>query len=110
MTDEQIQSLIQLKDLKEQGILTQEEFEKAKKDLLNGTADQSNRVERESQDKIASSFNTTNLEGKTISRNGNHAKSTEKNDRNRSWFARNWEYIALVLAYPLIKVLMLLAR
>ena len=37
MTDEQIQSLVQLKELKEQGILSQEEFEKEKASILNET-------------------------------------------------------------------------
>lgn len=36
MTEEQIQSLVQLKELKEQGILSQEEFEKEKDKIING--------------------------------------------------------------------------
>lgn len=38
MTDEQIKALIQLKDLKEQGILSQEEFEKEKAEILQASA------------------------------------------------------------------------
>ena len=34
MTDEQIQSLVQLKELKEQGILSQEEFDKEKDKII----------------------------------------------------------------------------
>ena len=38
MTEEQIQSLVHLKEMKEQGILSQEEFEKEKASILNERA------------------------------------------------------------------------
>lgn len=106
MTDEQIQSLVQLKELKEQGILSQDEFEKAKTDLLSGT-NSSQQVKRDTLDNPAAIPNTAIQEDKTIDRNGNKAKPIVK--KEKSWFARNWEYIALAIAIALVKIVSKLA-
>ena len=109
MTDEQIQALTQLKELKEQGILSQEEFEKEKAEILNGaiTPHQEKQVPQDEPNSIP---NTSISENKTIGDNGNNTNPSVK--KKKSWFARNWgwEFIALGVAMALVKIIMKLVQ
>ena len=98
MTNEQIQSLIQLKELKEQGILSQEEFEKEKDKIINGAVHHQG-LSEEPQVEQATDDNRnkdTEYDSKPVS---------TKKKQEKSWFARNWEIIAIALVYPLCKIL-----
>ena len=98
MTEEQIQSLVQLKELKEQGILSQEEFEKEKDKIINGAVYHQGQTQ-EPQVEQATSDNRN----KGIEYNSKPGSITKRQEK--SWFAKNWEIIALALAYPLCKIL-----
>lgn len=99
MTDEQIQSLVQLKELKEQGILSQEEFDKEKTSILNET-------KASPQQSLAG-----------LNEGHNHSAS-EKEDKNEakpqrvlgpkkkeSWFKKNWWIIVAALSIALAKII-----
>lgn len=98
MTDEQIQSLVQLKELKEQGILSQEEFEKEKDKIINGAVYHQGQTQEPQVEQT-----TDNNKNKGAEYNSKPVATTKKQEK--SWFAKNWEIIALALAYPLCKVL-----
>ena len=102
MTNEQIQDLTQLKELKEQGILTQEEFEKEKTSILNG-ATSLHQVIQDPQDKPNSIPNNAIQKDKTTRSKGEDIKPIVK--KEKSWFARNWTYIAFGVAMALVKLL-----
>lgn len=101
LTNEQIQSLVQLKELKEQGILSQEEFEKEKDRIINGTVYHQGQSQ-EPQVEQATSDNRN----KEIEYNSKPGSTTKRQEK--SWFAKNWVIIAS--AYPFCRILIKLIR
>ncbi len=98
MTDEQIKALVQLKELKEQGILSQEEFDKEKDRILNGTVD----IQGQSQNPHAEQAADDNRNENTAY-DSKPVATTKKQEQ--SWFAKNWKILGLALLYPLAKIL-----
>ena len=98
MTDEQIKALVQLKELKEQGILSQEEFEKEKDEIINGTVYHQGQTREPEVEQDADDNRNKDTEYKS-------KPIAAKKEQEKSWFAKNWEYIVLALVWPLCKIL-----
>ena len=101
MTEEQIQSLVQLKELKEQGILSQEEFEKEKASILN-----------ETKASLQQSLAGIDIENSNRSAVENEDKNEAKPqkvlapERKKSWFKEDyWWIIVGTLAIALGKII-----
>ena len=100
MTEEQIQSLVQLKELKEQGILSQEEFDKEKASILNET--------KASPQQSLSGFDEKQKNHSAVEKEDkNEAKPQEVlvPEKKESWFKKNWWTIVAALSIALAKII-----
>lgn len=101
MTDEQIKALVQLKELKEQGILSQEEFEKEKASILNTDIRTQQSPLTPPNDGPAKPVNDNPDEKKIESARTNVKKKEEKT----SWIKENWWMILVPILIALAKVI-----
>ena len=104
MTDEQIQALFQLKELKEKGILSQEEFEKEKASVLNTTMITQQPPVMPFAQK-PSMPNSVNMEANKVELPRPSAPVKEK-----SWFGRNWGIILGIILLIAVNILRVALR
>ena len=101
MTDEQIKALVQLKELKEQGILSQEEFEKEKASILN-TDIRTQHSPVDSPDDRPAKLVNDNLDEKKIE---SAKTSVTKKEEKTSWIKENWWMILVPILIAIAKVI-----
>lgn len=107
MTDKQIQALIQLKDLKEQGILSQEEFEKEKAEILQASSAPQQQPETSVKEEPVFRPVTTNPEKVEAEPPKPVTPKVSPNvtpKKKKSWIEENWWIIAGTLVLALAKI------
>ena len=100
MTEEQIQSLVQLKELNEQGILSQEEFEKEKASILNET--------KVTQQQSFAGFDDEHKNHSVVEKEDKNEAKPQKvfaPEKKKSWLKENWWIIVGTLAIALGKII-----
>lgn len=100
MTDEQIKALVQLKELKEQGILSQEEFEKEKANILNDKYVVQSTIQEAGSVQSEPSIDNDNLDNRSTT-----AIPVVKETKKTNWWKEHWWIFAFALASLIAKLL-----
>lgn len=100
MTDEQIQSLVQLKELKEQGILSQEEFDKEKAYILNDKHVVQSTIQEAERVPIEPSIDNDNLDDRSTT-----IIPEIKETKKENWWKEHWWIFAVALTSLIAKLL-----